>query len=106
MGTLQYGGERKFEIDSELLAHVRVAVMTKLRRAEPFMLTVPAGDGTGGRMSVWVSPSIPLGFHIITNPTTLDRALIDALMNAVNSVDGLDLAPFMAVVDRRRAAAV
>ena len=47
MGQLSYAGEaQRFELDDEVLAHLRLVTVTKLRRGESFPLTVPTCRGT------------------------------------------------------------
>lgn len=68
MGELIYGGETRYEMEDRTLAHVKVAAGAKLRRQESFYLSwvVPASAGSG-RVSLWLSPSIPLQFHFLGN---------------------------------------
>lgn len=90
MGRLVYpdlhGG---FDLDDRVLAHLRVVVMNKLRRGEPFMLTLPSSDGLGAR-SIWIQQSVPLVFHFFGGRApSLDRETVDAMMRAASSPDGL-----------------
>ncbi|SDT31015.1 DUF7882 family protein [Microterricola viridarii] len=68
MGELIYGAETSYEMEDRTLAHVKVAVGAKLRRQESFYLSwvVPASSGSG-RISIWLSPAIPLQFHFRGN---------------------------------------
>jgi len=50
------------DIDDRTLAHLRIVMMNKLRRSEPFMFDVEIGDGSG-RRSFWIHPSVPIQFH-------------------------------------------
>ncbi len=96
MGALTYNGQFTVELDDDLVAHLRVVVMDKLRRGEPFMLTFPAQDGSGGRRSLWLAPAIPLGFRVNrSGPDRLQRERIAALLRGANGPDGLDLAPHL-----------
>lgn len=63
MGLLVYGGDR-YSFEDRQLAHVKVALQRKLRKQECFLMswTVEPSDGSG-RVSLWMSPSIPLSFH-------------------------------------------
>ena len=47
------------EIDDRTLAHLRIVMMNKLRRSEPFMFDVDLPRG-GERRSYWIHPSVPL----------------------------------------------
>lgn len=80
-----------FDIEDRALAHLRVVVMNKLRRAEPFMLSLPSSDGLGSR-SIWVHPSVPMVFHFFGGRLpSLDRELVEQMMKDASSPDGLIL---------------
>jgi hypothetical protein len=81
------------DIDDRTLAHLRIVVMNKLRRAEPFMFDVEIGDGSG-RRSFWVHPSVPLQFHFFgsRNPR-INRAWIEDLMQVASGPNGLSITP-------------
>jgi integrase len=61
VGTFTYDSAIKADFDDRLLAHLQLAISTKLRRGEAFNLTwrddVRMGDG---RTTVWIHPAIPL----------------------------------------------
>ncbi len=89
MGTLTYANAASpIAIDDEVLAHLRSVIVTKLRRNEPFALTVPTAEGPAE--TLWIHASIPIRFAIDA-PTALDRALLTRLMQAASSAGGLDL---------------
>ncbi|WP_158862080.1 DUF7882 family protein [Leifsonia sp. AG29] len=83
MGTLLYGAQaREIEIDDLLLAHLEVAMLSKMRRREPFALTwrEPLDDEQGVRRTVWVSDATELVFLYTTaRSPELNRAWIEAL---------------------------
>ncbi len=81
------------DIDDRTLAHLRIVVMNKLRRAESFMFDVEIGDGSG-RRSFWVHPSVPLQFHFFgsRNPR-INRAWVEDLMQAASGPNGLTIVP-------------
>ncbi|WP_091229685.1 hypothetical protein [Microbacterium sp. 3J1] len=91
MGYLTYGNtSAPFEIDDELMAHLRVVMVTKLRRNESFPLTVMTDDGRAE--TLWIHASIPMRFVTeCEEDPALDRPLLVAMMNAANSARGLDL---------------
>lgn len=64
MGYLNYGGNQEYEFDDRTLAHLKTAIAMKLRRQESFLMSWnnPVERG-GGRMSIWLSPNIPLSFR-------------------------------------------
>lgn len=81
------------DIDDRTLAHLRIVVMNKLRRSEPFMFDVEMGDGSG-RRSFWMHPGVPLQFHFFgSRSPRVNRAWLDALMVAASSPNGLTLVP-------------
>lgn len=62
MGVLQYGDSaREIAFDDRTLIHVKQAMFAKLRRGESFPFSWRADDGR--RRTIWISPSIPLGFE-------------------------------------------
>lgn len=64
MGYLTYAGSSEYEFEDRSLAHLKVAVGMKLRRQESFFLSWSNSVERGsGRLSLWVSPSIPLAFR-------------------------------------------
>lgn len=81
------------DIDDRTLAHLRIVVMNKLRRAEPFMFDIEIGDGSG-RRSFWLHPSVPLQFHFFgsRNPR-INRAWIEELMQVASGPNGLSITP-------------
>jgi hypothetical protein len=87
VGKLIYGPqERVIDMDDRTLAHVKMVVVSKLRRDESFLMTwvVPLEQGSG-RDSVWFSHAIPLQFHFDGNrPPAINRAWLDVLMESAN----------------------
>ena len=48
-------------MDDSTLAHLKIVIGTKLRRQESFMMTwLPEKQGSAGRLTIWMNPSIPL----------------------------------------------
>jgi len=92
VGKLIYGGsDASFEFDDRLLAHLRIVIVTKLRRRESFTLTwdTPLSEGSG-RISLWLDANIPLRFHFYgTKEPTINRAWIEALAAVAASTVGL-----------------
>lgn len=90
MGRLIYQERLAFDIEDRLLSHLRVVIMNKLRRSEPFMLQLPHPDH--GNVSVWLHPSVPLILHFRSSrPPRIDPALIEHMMIGASSTDGLTL---------------
>jgi hypothetical protein len=92
VGKLVYGSaSRELELDDRTLAHVKAVTVMKLRRNESFTLSwqhsVEAG---GGRVSIWVHPSIPLQFEFNEEQRPeLNRAWLEALMQDTNKTGDL-----------------
>lgn len=81
------------DIEDRTLAHLRIVVMNKLRRGEPFMFDVEMGDGSG-RRSFWVHPSVPLQFHFYgSRHPAINRAWVEALMAAASGPSGMVIVP-------------
>jgi hypothetical protein len=81
------------DIDDRTLAHLRIVMMNKLRRSEPFMFDVEVGDGSG-RRSFWIHPSVPLQFHFFgSRQPRINRSWIENLMQAASGPSGLTIVP-------------
>lgn len=91
MGFLHYGGQGEYAFDDRTLAHLKVVVTTKLRRNEAFFLNWGRDRAEGsGRVSLWLSPEIPLSFHF-TEPSAppLNRAWLEAMLQETHASAGL-----------------
>jgi len=96
MGRLIYNSShRELEIDDRTLAHLRVAILNKLRRSESFAFTWEHGVENGsGRTTMWLHESIPLQFVFSGNRTPkLNRLWIEQLLLQANSTAGLQWTP-------------
>lgn len=96
MGTLIYGPQAlEIELDDRVLAHLRVVVLSKLRRAEAFSLSWIENESTGhGRSSIWLHPAVPVRFRFReTAPPHLNRAWIDQMMEEAGVHGELVLGP-------------
>lgn len=87
MGRLVYGPqERVIEMADRTLAHVKLVVVSKLRRDEAFLVawTTPMSQGSG-RESVWLHPAIPLQFQFSGNrPCAINRLWIEQMTESAN----------------------
>lgn len=96
MGTLYYGDSgTPIGIEDRALAHLKIAITTKLRRGESFTLSWRhADDQARGRSTLWLHPSIPLRF-VFDEPEApeLSRGWIEDLMRSANSTGGIQLIP-------------
>ena len=94
MGTLHYGRSGvELQLSDRVLAHLQLAINSKLRRGQGFSLswTIPVQLGSG-RMTVWVDGSIALRYHYddIDFPV-INRQWVDRLIRRANSPQGLEL---------------
>ena len=90
MGVLTYG-DQSFEMEDRLLAHLKIAITAKLRVGESFLPNwqVPNEKGSG-RMSLWMSPSIPLQYRFGgSKPPELNRGWLDALSRSSQGLRGM-----------------
>ena len=94
MGILIYDGEQ-IEFDDRVLAHLQVAIITKLRRDEKFALSWDHGMAAGsGHSTVWMHPAVPVRFRFNgSRSVALNRTWLDALMLSANSTGGLHIVP-------------
>lgn len=94
MGTFIYDTpSNHVELDDRTLMHLRIVVMNKLRRSEPFMFEVQMHDGSGHR-SYWMHPGVPLQFVFFSNhPMHINRLWIEALMESASGPNGLTIGP-------------
>jgi hypothetical protein len=94
VGTLYYGDSgTPIGIEDRALAHVKIAITTKLRRAESFTLSwIHPEDQARGRSTIWLHPSIPLRF-VFDSPDApeLSRDWVEELMRSANSTGGVML---------------
>ncbi|GAA1838985.1 ATP-dependent DNA ligase [Agromyces salentinus] len=96
MGKLIYNSSpREIDIDDRVLAHLRVAILNKLRRSESFAMTWEHGLVNGsGRTTFWINESIPLQFVFSGNRSPkLNRLWIEQLLLTANSTSGLQYVP-------------
>ena len=82
MGKLIYGAPTwSVEFEDRALAHLRIVMIAKLRRAESFSFSWKFEAAYGsGRSSLWLHPAIPLQFYYesIQSPA-LNRAWLTEL---------------------------
>lgn len=92
MGTLFYA-DQAIEMDDRTLAHLKIAVVTKLRRGESFTLSwVHAEDEAAGRTTIWMHESIALRFEFDeTEPPVLHREWIEEILRSANTTGGIQL---------------
>ncbi|MDQ1126449.1 hypothetical protein QE428_001482 [Microbacterium sp. SORGH_AS 505] len=108
MGLIYYGGSAMpIRIDDRALAHLKVVVATKLRRAESFTVSWShPDDSPAGRTTIWLHPAIPLRFVFdAAEPPTLDREWIEELAASASSSGGIQLTARMFEDDAKRTTA-
>lgn len=90
MGYLTYAGE-DYEFEDRLLAHVKIAMASKLRRNESFFLNWKADPSAGmGRFSLWISPSIPLTFRFSgSRPPEMNQTWLEIMAEQSHTPGGL-----------------
>lgn len=85
MGRLLYGPhQRPVEIEDRALAHLKIVVLSKLRRGESFAYSWDIAPEEGsGRATLWISPAIPIEFLFHgSRPPALNRRWIQEMSNA------------------------
>jgi hypothetical protein len=94
MGALIYGPQaERLEVSDRLLAHLRLVIVSKLRRGESFAFNWAHGDGDG-KSTVWMQPTMHLVFEFELNaPHDINRAWAEHLAETANSVRGLWVIP-------------
>ena len=94
MGTFVYDKPANaFEVDDRTLVHLRIVVMNKLRRSEPFMFELTMRDGSGHR-SFWIHQGVPMQFRIFNAAQVrINRLWIETLMDAASGPNGLFVVP-------------
>lgn len=91
MGYLIYGSGTDYEFDDRVLAHLKIAIVAKLRLQESFLInwSVPSDAGSG-RISLWISPAVPLQFRFAgSKPPELNRVWLDALARSSHGIRGM-----------------
>jgi hypothetical protein len=94
VGTLYYGDSgTPIGIEDRALAHVKIAITTKLRRAESFTLSwIHREDQARGRSTIWLHPSIPLRFVFdAPDAPEISRDWVEELIRSANSTGGVTL---------------
>lgn len=92
MAQLIYG-ETAYDFDERTLAHLKIAITTKLRLREAFLLSwvVPSQNGSG-RTSLWISADVPLTFRFRdAQPPQLSRVWLEALARSAHGIRGMSV---------------
>lgn len=93
MGTLFYGDARTpIAIEDRALAHIKIVILSKLRRGEGFGLSWDEKGTDTGRSTVWINASSTLQFQFDgPRETSIDNSWLDALAAAAGSSLGMTL---------------
>ncbi|GLJ60238.1 hypothetical protein GCM10017576_03670 [Microbacterium barkeri] len=94
MGVLYYGANASaIHIDDRALAHIKVVIISKLRRDESFSVSWRHPDEReGGRSTIWIHPAIPLRFEFDeADAPTLNREWLEELAVSANALGGIQL---------------
>lgn len=90
MGLLIYGEWQRYEFDDRQLAHVKAAVRHKLRMHECFLMSWVQAEHSMGRISVWMSPEIPLTFQFAgSRRPTLNEHWVRVMEHMSNTPRGM-----------------
>jgi hypothetical protein len=92
VGTLLLGRIARIHLDDDVLAHVHAVIISKLRVREPVSIAWVSEEGLRDEVIVNPSTTVVATFESAT-PPKLDRAWLNRLMMAANSVRGLNLTP-------------
>jgi hypothetical protein len=96
VGQLIYGTTGTVvEIEDRTLAHLKVVMITKLRRAEGFAFSWEEALANGsGRSTIWMHPSVAVQFKFYgTRQPSMNKLWLEELMNSANSSGGLHVLP-------------
>ena len=76
-----------------MLAHLKTVIASKLRRQESFLVSwTVEPDAGSGRVSLWMSPSIPLEFRFLgSRPPQLNPVWLEVLADMAHTARGLVL---------------
>ena len=92
MGTFYYGDSRyPIHLDDRTLAHLRIVILTKLRRNESFAFswTKTASDGSG-HGTVWMHSALAMHFEFLgSKEPEINRAWLEDMSISANRTLGL-----------------
>jgi hypothetical protein len=95
MGTLIYDSTVRADFEDRTLAHLQLAITSKLRRGESFTLTWKDDPSIGdGRTTVWINPAVSLiyKFHGSRQPQINPR-WVELLVLDASTASGMRLVP-------------
>lgn len=93
MGRLHYGDDGAIaQLADEDLEHLQVVIVNKLRRSEPFLLTIDSDDALEPTLAFWIHEHADLRFafdHREQSPT--DRSRLEHMIQQASTTSGLHL---------------
>jgi hypothetical protein len=92
MGKFIYGTPSiAVDFDDRVLAHLKVVILSKVRRGESFTFSWEYTASSGsGHSSIWIHPAIPLQFDFLgAREPRLNRAWVEELVQLANTPSGL-----------------
>ena len=95
MGKILYAdSDIEIVFDDRAMAHLQVVIGSKLRRGEQFAFTWQEPGSGVGRVSIWMSSTIPIVFQYFGGkPPAINPAWVAALNKSANSPGGLQVVP-------------
>lgn len=96
MGRFIYGTPSiTVEFDDRVLAHLKIVILSKVRRGESFTFSWEYSVASGsGHSSIWINPTIPLQFDFDgSREPRLNRAWVEELVRLSNTPAGLRIVP-------------
>ena len=96
MGTLYYGDARyAIHLDDRTLAHLKIIVLTKLRRKECFAFSWQRKSSDGsGHGTVWIHPAVSLHFEFLgSKDPDINLAWLEEMSASANRALGLVIPP-------------
>ena len=96
MGKFIYGTPSiAVDFDDRVLAHLKVVILSKVRRGESFTFSWEyTAAGGRGHSSIWIHPTIPLQFDFASGKEPrLNRAWVEQLVRLSNTPSGLRVTP-------------
>ena len=96
MGKFIYGTPSiAVEFEDRVLAHLKIVILSKVRRGESFTFSWEYSAAAGsGHSSIWIHPTIPLQFDFLgSKEPQLNRAWVEELVKLANSPAGLRVIP-------------
>jgi len=92
VGQLHYGSPPSiFDIPDRDLTHIEIVVLAKLRRNEPFAMSVELEEG--GRASLWISVNSDLQFIFGPGSHSINREWLEQLIDSANTTSGMRITP-------------